>query len=128
MDAKECEIIAPEGFEHHCISEALLAGNAMGRRSMYQFGGTLPKDSKGAFDMGLSAGATRGTISFIRPTITISQFPVEILNIDGVEIQFQLVPDTEAPSEMNFYFPKFRVLDLPETAVHGVSLSLLFGS
>ena len=36
------------------------------------------------------------------------------LTVDGVEIVFQVTPDTEAPAEMNFYFPKFRALCMAE--------------
>jgi alkyl sulfatase BDS1-like metallo-beta-lactamase superfamily hydrolase len=38
--------------------------------------------------------------------------------IDGIEIVFQLTPETEAPAEMNFHFPQFRVLNLAENGCH----------
>ena len=40
--AGEVDIIAPEGFYESAISENILAGNAMTRRSMYMFGTLLP--------------------------------------------------------------------------------------
>jgi alkyl sulfatase BDS1-like metallo-beta-lactamase superfamily hydrolase len=30
--------------------------------------------------------------------------------VDGVEIEFQMAPGTEAPAEMHFYFPRYRAL------------------
>jgi alkyl sulfatase BDS1-like metallo-beta-lactamase superfamily hydrolase len=36
------------------------------------------------------------------------------MTVDGVEIVFQVTPDTEAPAEMNFFFPKFRALCMAE--------------
>ena len=39
------------------------------------------------------------------------------MTIDGIEVVFQLTPETEAPAEMNFYFPQFRALAWPKTAV-----------
>ena len=39
---------------------------------------------------------------------------------DGVEIEFQMAPGTEAPAEMHFYFPKFRALCMAENATHNL--------
>jgi alkyl sulfatase BDS1-like metallo-beta-lactamase superfamily hydrolase len=38
------------------------------------------------------------------------------MTIDGVRIEFQITPGTEAPAEMNFYLPDLRVLCLAENA------------
>jgi alkyl sulfatase BDS1-like metallo-beta-lactamase superfamily hydrolase len=40
----------------------------------------------------------------------------EKLVIDGIEIEFQVTPGTEAPAEMNFYLPHLRALCLAENA------------
>ncbi len=40
----------------------------------------------------------------------------ETHSIDGIDIEFHLVPETEAPSEMVMYFPQFRVIDAAEIA------------
>jgi len=37
-----------------------------------------------------------------------------------VRIRFQLTPGTEAPAEMNFYFPDFRALCMAENATHNL--------
>ena len=34
--------------------------------------------------------------------------------IDGLEVEFQLTPGTEAPTEMNNYFPKYRAFWVAE--------------
>ena len=38
--------------------------------------------------------------------------------MDGVEIEFQMAPGTEAPAEMHFYFPRYRALCMAENATH----------
>ena len=38
--------------------------------------------------------------------------------VDGVEIEFQMAPGTEAPAEMHFYFPRYRALCMAENATH----------
>ena len=42
----------------------------------------------------------------------------QTLTIDGVEIVFQVTPGTEAPAEMNFYFPDHRALCTAENTSH----------
>ena len=43
-----------------------------------------------------------------------------LVSLDGVEIEFQMAPGTEAPAEMHFYFPKFRALCIAENATHNL--------
>jgi alkyl sulfatase BDS1-like metallo-beta-lactamase superfamily hydrolase len=40
--------------------------------------------------------------------------------VDWVRIVFQVTPGTEAPSEMNFFFPAQRALCLAENATHNL--------
>ena len=40
--------------------------------------------------------------------------------IDGLEIVFQMTPNTEAPAEMNFLFPKYRALCMAENCTHNM--------
>jgi alkyl sulfatase BDS1-like metallo-beta-lactamase superfamily hydrolase len=54
-------------------------------------------------------------VTLIPPTTLITE-PLETRTIDGIEILFQLAPDSEAPAEMHMYFPQFRVLDMAENA------------
>ena len=77
----------------HAVAENIIAGNAMSRRAQYMFGPLLA------------------------PTDIIAK-PEDERIIDGVDIVFELTPGTEAPAEMNLYFPQFRVLDMAENATH----------
>jgi len=111
--AKGLTIIAPEGFLEAAVSENVLAGNAMGRRATYMYGALLPRGPKGHVDAGLGKTVSMGSVSLVPPTKSICETG-EKLTIDGVEIVFQVTPDTEAPSEMNFYFPQFKALCMAE--------------
>ena len=106
-------IIAPEGFLKEAVSENVLAGNAMSRRATYMYGAMLQKDAKGHVDSGLGKGVSGGRVALVPPTVSISRTG-ERLEVDGIEIVFQVTPDAEAPAEMNFYFPKFRALCMAE--------------
>ena len=106
-------ILAPEGFLKHAISENVYAGIAMARRAQYQYGTVLEKGEKGALSIGIGMGQSTGQVSLIAPTYEIGE-DVPKLTIDGLEIEFQLTPGTEAPAEMNAYFPKYRALWMAE--------------
>jgi alkyl sulfatase BDS1-like metallo-beta-lactamase superfamily hydrolase len=109
-------VIAPEGFLKHVVSEDLIAGNAMVRRSAYQFGAGLAPGPTGALSAGIGPGLAGGTRSLIPPTEDITRTR-ERLDIDGVTFEFQLTPDTEAPAEMNAFLPDFHALWIAENAV-----------
>jgi len=113
------KVIAPDGFMEHAVAENVIAGNAMSRRAQYQFGSALPVGEQAQVDTGLGKALSRGTISLIPPNDLIKQ-PYETRTIDGVEIEFHLVPGSEAPSEMILYFPQFKVLNMAEDATHNM--------
>jgi alkyl sulfatase BDS1-like metallo-beta-lactamase superfamily hydrolase len=115
--ARKVAVIAPNGFMEHATAENVLAGNAMSRRAQYQFGVTIPPGDRGLIDAGLGKTVSRGAPGLIPPTDYITK-PTDTRRIDGVEIEFQLAPDTESPAEMHLYFPQFRVLDMAENATH----------
>ena len=106
-------IVAPEGFLKEAVSENVLAGNAMGRRATYMYGSLLPRDAKGHVDAGLGKAVSLGSVSLVPNSISVQQTG-ETLVLDGVEIVFQVTPDTEAPAEMNFFFPQFKALCMAE--------------
>jgi alkyl sulfatase BDS1-like metallo-beta-lactamase superfamily hydrolase len=110
------KVIAPSGFMEEAVSENVLAGNAMSRRSQYMYGSLLPKSPRGQVDAGLGKTLSRGTITLIAPSDLITK-PTEAHRIDGIDIEFQLTPGTEAPAEMNLYFPQLRALCIAENAV-----------
>ncbi len=106
-------VLAPAGFLKHAISENVYAGIAMARRAQFQYGTVLDKGEKGALSVGIGMGQSTGTVGLIAPTYEIGE-DVPKLTIDGLEIEFQLTPGTEAPAEMNAYFPKYRALWMAE--------------
>ncbi|MDF3074984.1 MAG: hypothetical protein K0S54_2651 [Alphaproteobacteria bacterium] len=108
-------VIAPDGFMEAVGGENVLAGNAMTRRAMFQFGPLLPAGARGQVDAGLGKGIARGRVSLIAPTQVIVK-PVETHTIASVEIVFHLAPGTEAPAEMHMFLPKGGVLNMAENA------------
>lgn len=106
-------VIAPAGFLDAAITENVIAGPAMTRRAMYMYGVLLPKGINGHVDAGLGKGVPLGSGGLIAPTESIEQTGTE-LTVDGVRIEFQLTPGTEAPAEMNFYFPDHRAVCMAE--------------
>jgi len=119
VKAGAVEIIAPGGFMEEIVSETVLAGTPMIRRAQFQFGATLPKGPRGQVDAGLGKVTSRGTVTLIPPTRIITA-PIETHRIDGVEIVFQLAPETEAPAEMHMFYPALRALNLAENATHNL--------
>ena len=112
--AGKVQVIAPEGFEEYAISENIYAGSAMSRRASYMYGNFLTKgDANGSLCIGIGMGQSTGTASFISPTKSITRTG-ETMVIDGVEIEFQLTPGTEAPAEMNFWIADKNALWMAE--------------
>ncbi|CEJ62800.1 hypothetical protein PMG11_11287 [Penicillium brasilianum] len=110
-------IIAPEGFIEAVLSESILAGPAMRKRGAAMYGNALPRSPTGQIGTGLGMGSSVGTTSLIPPNLLIQKTGEEHV-VDGVRIVFQMVPGTEAPAEINFFFPEFRALCIPETATN----------
>lgn len=117
VTAGRCIIIAPAGFVQHAVEENVFAGTAMGRRAAYMYGAALPRGPHGAIGAGLGQTTSIGTPTLILPTLDITRTG-QTETIDGVDIEFQMTPGTEAPAEMNFYFPKLRALCMAENATH----------
>ena len=105
-------VLAPEGFLEHAVSENLYAGPAMGRRAQYQYGALMAPGETGRMAIGIGLGQSVGTIGLLAPTYEVCSN--ETIVIDGLEIQFQLTPGTEAPAEMNAWFPRYKGLWLAE--------------
>ncbi len=109
------QIIAPDGFLEHAVSENIIAGPAMLRRARFQFGLTLPRGSEGEMTSGLGPCPSLGSGSLIAPNLLITQTGQEV-TVGNVTMAFQLTPGTEAPAEMNFYLPQFRAVFMAENA------------
>ena len=111
--AGRVQVIAPKGFMAEAVSENVMAGNAMARRALFQFGPLLPKGERGQVDAGLGKTTSTGTLTLIAPTRVI-ELPVEHHLIDGIDCVFELTPGAEAPSEMIIHHPGLRVLNMTE--------------
>ena len=101
------KIIAPTGFMEHAISENIYAGNAMNRRMFMQYGVLLPADPYGHVDQAIGKGVAAGNVGLIAPNVTITEH-IQEMTVDGVKMIFQDTPDTEAPCEINTYFPDLK--------------------
>jgi linear primary-alkylsulfatase len=119
VDAGKVAIIAPEHFTEHAVQENVYAGTAMGRRAGYMYGAVLARGPQGQVGCGLGQTPSQGEVALIPPTLDIRETG-ETHTIDGVEIEFQMAPGTEAPAEMHFYLPKFRALCMAENATHNL--------
>ena len=106
-------IIVPEGFEKAVMEENVFAGNAMKRRSNYQYGSLLEKSANGSLSVGIGLTPSSGTTSYLSPTFEVTEDVFET-TIDGVDLVFQLTPDTESPAEMNTYLPQYKALWMAE--------------
>ncbi|MEW6454164.1 MAG: alkyl sulfatase dimerization domain-containing protein [Pseudomonadota bacterium] len=111
------QILAPEHFTEHAISENVIAGNAMSRRAIYMYGAMLPRNERGGVNGGLGPTTSTGTAGLIEPTRFIKQTG-EKVTIDGVDFVFQMTPGTEAPAEMNAYLPQFRAMFMAENTTN----------
>ncbi|BBX94548.1 MBL fold metallo-hydrolase [Mycolicibacterium boenickei] len=117
VDSGKVKVITPEGFVDHAVSENVIAGNAMSRRAVYMFGAQLPRNAQGGVNAGLGQTISNGVPTLIIPTDVITTTGTK-MTVDGVDMEFQLTPGTEAPSEMNTFFPQFKALWMAENTVN----------
>jgi alkyl sulfatase BDS1-like metallo-beta-lactamase superfamily hydrolase len=101
------KVIAPEGFMQAAIEENVFSGNAMSRRTQYSYAILLPRDPFGHADQSIGKNVANGNVGLIPPNKLISK-DFEEVTLDGVTMVFQNTPDTEAPVEMNTWFPQFK--------------------
>jgi alkyl sulfatase BDS1-like metallo-beta-lactamase superfamily hydrolase len=101
------KVIAPVGFMDHAVSENVYAGNAMNRRMFFQYGVLLPRSPFGHVDQSIGKNTAAGNLGLIPPNVIIKD-DIEELTVDGVKMVFQNTPGTEAPAEMNTYFPDMK--------------------
>lgn len=118
--ARKVPIVAPGGFLKEAISENVIAGPAMSRRAIYAFGHLIGTGPKADISDGIGPAFNRlgnatGAVRMLPPTHEVTKTG-ETMTIDGVTLEFQYMPDTEAPAEMAIYMPQLRVLDMAENA------------
>lgn len=115
--AGKVQILAPDHFTEHAVSENVIAGNAMGRRAIYMYGALLPRNEFGGVNGGLGQTTSTGLATLIKPTDTITKTGDE-RTIDGIKMVFQYTPGTEAPTEMNTWFPDKKALWMAENTTN----------
>ncbi|WP_213771482.1 alkyl sulfatase dimerization domain-containing protein [Bradyrhizobium sp. dw_78] len=117
LASESIPIIAPNLFMENAVSENIIAGPAMLRRAQYQFGPFLAKGPRGQVDCGLGKSMAAGSVALLRPTDLIMATG-DTRVIDGLEFEFQMAPNSEAPAEMHFYVGRYRLLNLAENCTH----------
>ncbi len=117
VKAGKVMIVAPVGFLEAAVAENVLAGNLMSRRAAYMYGNLLPASPKGMVGTGLGMSTSTGTITLIPPTHEITETGQK-MNIDGLDFEFLLAPDTEAPAEMHWYIEQLKALTAAENCYH----------
>jgi alkyl sulfatase BDS1-like metallo-beta-lactamase superfamily hydrolase len=117
IESGKVKIYAPEGYTEAALNESVIGGNRQTRLSGYQYGMLVEDGPQGTMTSGLGLGPSKGTVTFAVPTNVISK-PFQKETIAGLDFEFLLAPDTEAPAEMFFYIPKYKALSTAEDAVH----------
>ncbi|CAK7246171.1 MAG: hypothetical protein STHCBS139747_007794 [Sporothrix thermara] len=117
FDPRSVPIVAPEGFLDAAVKENVLLGPAMLKRGISMFGQALPAGPRGLVGSGLGLAVSSGAGSMFIPNTLIRATGEEHV-IDGVRIVFQMVPDSEAPAEINMFLPATNVLLVSETATN----------
>jgi alkyl sulfatase BDS1-like metallo-beta-lactamase superfamily hydrolase len=79
----------------------------MTRRLFYQYGVLLPRSPFGHVDQSIGKNIAAGNSGLIEPNVIIAE-PFEELTVDGIVMVFQNTPGTEAPAEMNTWFPQMK--------------------
>ena len=115
--AGKVKIVAPIGFLEAAVAENVMAGNVMSRRATYMYGNLLPPDPKGQVGAGLGMTTSSGTVTLIPPTDFITKTG-QRMNIAGLDFEFMLAPDSEAPAEMHWYIEQFKAVTAAENCCH----------
>jgi alkyl sulfatase BDS1-like metallo-beta-lactamase superfamily hydrolase len=76
----------------------------------------MPASPFGHVDCSIGKIAAKGDSGILPPTKVIAQ-PIEELTMDGVRMVFQSTPGTEAPAEMNTWFPDLKAFWAAENMV-----------
>ena len=115
IEAGKVDVYAPVGFTGAALNESVVGGNRQGRLSAYQYSMLVERGPTGNMTSGLGLDTSKGNTTFAIPTKLITETG-QTETIDGLEYEFMLAPDTEAPAEMLFYIPKYKALTVAEDA------------
>ncbi|RKF19718.1 MBL fold metallo-hydrolase [Alginatibacterium sediminis] len=119
VDAGLVDVIAPRNFMEYAISENIMAGTAMARRKVPQYGEGIRAGDQGPVTAAIGKGISNGELTLIAPTITATEDLHEMV-IDGVRMIHLNADNAEAPSGMMTYFPDQKVLWGGEIVVDGM--------
>jgi alkyl sulfatase BDS1-like metallo-beta-lactamase superfamily hydrolase len=100
-------VIASDGFMDAAIAENVFAGNAMSRRTQWQYATLLQRSPFGHVDQAIGKNAANGSVGLLAPNRLVNK-DFEEITLDGVKMVFQNAADTEAPVQLNTYFPQFK--------------------
>ncbi|MBS1889510.1 MAG: MBL fold metallo-hydrolase [Actinobacteria bacterium] len=117
VEAGKVQVYAPEGFLEAAIAENVLAGNVMSRRSSYMYGNLLPADERGQVGAGLGVTTSSGAIGLIPPTHIVKETG-QRETIAGLDFEFMMAPDSEAPAEMHWFIEQFQAVTAAENCCH----------
>jgi len=99
-------IIAPNLFMEHAVSENIIAGPACcGARNTSS--GRFWRRARAGRSIADWANRCRGSVALLRPTDLIIATG-DKRTIDGLEFEFQMAPNSEAPAEMHFFIPRYN--------------------
>jgi alkyl sulfatase BDS1-like metallo-beta-lactamase superfamily hydrolase len=115
VKAGKVKVFAPEGFTGAALNESVIGGNRETRLSGYQYSMLVERGPQGNMTSGLGLDTSKGNTTFLVPTNLITETGQKE-TIDGLDFEFILAPDTEAPAEMFFYIPKYKALTVAEDA------------
>ena len=119
VEERRLPIVAPEGFLEEAVSENIMVGMAMARRSTYQYGRDIERFASGMVDNGIGKDVAYGSVGIIKPNVTISK-PWQEMELDGVRFIFYNVPDAEAPAELTFTIPEKKAFCGAEILSHSM--------
>lgn len=117
VKAGKVKVLAPEGFMDNLVDEMLMGGNAMSRRFAYQYGEIVGPGPDGIVTSGLGLAVANGTVTLIPPTDTIAPNNLTA-TLGGLDFEFMMAQNSEAPSEMFVYIPSMKALCPAEDACH----------
>jgi linear primary-alkylsulfatase len=115
--AGRVRVVAPIGFLEAAVAENVLAGNVMSRRASYMYGNLLPADAKGQVGAGLGMTTSAGSVGLIAPTEHVTETGQRI-DIAGLDFEFMLAPDSEAPAEMHWFIEQLGAVTAAENCCH----------
>ncbi|WP_062465547.1 alkyl/aryl-sulfatase [Demequina maris] len=117
--ARGLPILAPAGLVGHAVAENVYAGTAMARRAGYMYGAALARGPQGQVGAGLGQTTSTGHPGIVVPTHEVTTTG-ETVTVDGVELEFQMAPGTEAPAELHFLVPRYAALCMAENVTHNL--------